>query len=122
MDLLPEGAAMTLEQIEQERKRFEASEVARDLDLTRQVDGSGYLYYPTSACWFAWLARAQEEDKPEGWPWDAEIQEELAFLVWTRIESTMVSVEETGLPTPLQSAAASLARWLEQSPEQGGHG
>jgi hypothetical protein len=53
---------MTLEQIE--RERFEASEVAQDLDLTRQVDGDLYLYYPTSVCWFAWLARAQEADKP----------------------------------------------------------
>ena len=55
---------MTPEQIDAERGRFEASEVARDLDLTRQVDGDGYLYYPSSACWLVWLARAQEADRP----------------------------------------------------------
>jgi hypothetical protein len=56
---------MTPEQIEAERERFEACEVARDLDVTRQVDGDGYLYlyYPTSIAWLAWLARAQEEDQ-----------------------------------------------------------
>jgi NTP pyrophosphatase (non-canonical NTP hydrolase) len=52
---------MTPEQIDAERGRFEASEFAQDLDLTRQVDRDGYLYYPSSVCWLAWLARAQED-------------------------------------------------------------
>jgi len=170
---------MTDEQIERERARFEAcEEVARDLDLTRQVDGDGYLYlyYPTSIAWLAWLARAQEVmpalppgwvavpveptdemlrdgaanigafferhglypnsravyramlaaappcpavSLPDGFPWDAGTRKELAFLINARISSTIPWVQETGMPTHLESAAVSLARWLEQSPEQG---
>jgi hypothetical protein len=97
--------------------------VARDLDLTRrQVNGSGYLYYPTSACWFAWLARAQEEDKPEGWPWDAETRSELARIINARITSTFQWDDVTNLPSRLAVASEAIALWLDQSPEQGGQG
>lgn len=109
---------MTLEQIEQERKRFEACEVARDLDLTRQVNGDEYLYYPTSVCWLAWLARAQEEDKPDGWPWND-------FTVLSVIHALRDTADtaQFGLKqSPTADALRAIARWLDQSPEQGGQG
>jgi hypothetical protein len=74
--------------------------------------------YPrTQAMYHAMLAAAPPHPAvslPEGWPWDAETRSRMAHLLYAACGLWLRAEERA-----THDAMLALARWLEQSPEQG---